>query len=86
MGALSVAEYTSPVGEMESWAGGVHGILALDSGRQVAVSSTANALLLGVFSEVKCCRFPGKNIIKLNSLVFLAGAFIRNTQARRLLF
>lgn len=86
LGTLSVAEYMSAVAEVKSWAGGVHCILALDSCRQAAVSSTANALLLGVFSEVKCCRFPGKNRIKLNSLVFIAGAFIRNTQARRLLF
>lgn len=60
LGALSVAEYVSPVADAKSWAGGVHCLLALDSCRQVAVSNAANALLLGVFSEVKCCRFPGK--------------------------
>lgn len=60
LGALSAAEYHSPVAEVKSWAGGVHCILALDSCRQVAVSTTANALLAGVFSEAKCCRFPGK--------------------------
>lgn len=60
LGAMSVAEYHSPVAEVKSCAGGVHCILALDSCRQVAVSNTANALLLRVFSEVKCCRFPGK--------------------------
>lgn len=58
--ALSVAEYLSSVAEVKSWAGGVHCILALGSCRQVAVSNAANAFLLGVFSEVKCCRFPGK--------------------------
>lgn len=58
--ALSVAQHLSPVAEIKSWAGGVHCVLALGSCRQVAVSNTANALLLGVFSEVKCCRFLGK--------------------------
>lgn len=57
--ALNVAEYLSPVAEVKYWAG-VHCTLAFNSCRQVAVSNTANALLLGVFSEVKCCRFPGK--------------------------
>lgn len=61
-GALSIAEYLSPVAEVKCWPAGVlqHCILALGTCRQVAVSNTANALLCGVFFEIKFCRFPGK--------------------------
>ena len=59
---LSVAEYLSPVAEVKCWAGGVLQCCILASGtcRQVAGSNTANALLHGVFFEMKFCRFPGK--------------------------
>jgi len=61
-GALSIAEYLSPVAEVKWWSGGVlqHCILALGTCRQVHVSNTANALLCGAFFETKFCRFPGK--------------------------
>lgn len=60
--ALSAAEYLNAIAEVKCWAGGVlqHCILALGTCRQVAVSNTANALLYGVFFEMKFCRFYGK--------------------------